>query len=462
MLIRDPLPTDPLGQRLCQTFGYKWKTLQAGENVQWTTNKYPMRSRSLWARWQDAATMIGVRFGNQTRYALIDIDACGDYHTPQGLNRIQEALEPIGLVRTVPIRSSWSGGWHLYIPLPEAVSTFSLACTLKHALEAQGVTVQPGHCEVFPNIKPYGRAWEVTEYNGHRLPLQPGSGSCLLDHNLAPTAGGLERFFWQWDFVAQAQDMALLHPALSQGRELQRKRKRKVTGKVAQWSEDLRREIETGWTGKGQTNGLLKAIACYGRVFEGLGDDELSIYIEQMAITRDGYGDYCRHQHQITKKSHAWARWATRFYWPLGAEPKREPVVLNLNEAKQQDAKQRIAQAVSCLAKAGELATGVANRLKQLCTAAKTSAQTLYKNLELWHPDHWCVTPDGTHVPARSDPSESSLAKSLKSSLSGALHTLGGELRCVPLTLSPKNIHPPGKEGVLGGERGSPQAEGRC
>lgn len=462
MLIRDPLPTDPIGQRLCQTFGYQWQTIQAGEDGQWTTNKYPMRSRSLWARWQDAATLIGVRFGNQTSYAVIDIDAGGDYHTPQGLTQIQEALELIGLVRTVLLRSSWSGGWHLYIPLPETVSTFSLACTLKHALEAQGISVKPGHCEVFPNIKPYARLWEVTEYNGHRLPLQPGSGSCALDHNLNPTAGGLERFFWQWDFAAQAQDMTLLSPALTQGRELQRKRKRKVTGKVAQWSEDLRREIDTGWTGKSQTNGLLKAIACYGRVFEGLGNDELAIYIEQMAVTRDGYQTYCRHQNQITKKSHGWARWATRFYWPLGAEPKRQTVASNLNQEKQQEAKQRISQAVTHLAKAGELATGVANRLKQLCAAAKTSAQTLYKNLDLWHPDHWCVMPHGTDVPAQSEGNTATLSESLKASLSGALHTLGGELRCVPLTFSPKNTHPLGKEGVVGGERGSPQAEGRC
>ncbi|MBT9317683.1 bifunctional DNA primase/polymerase [Leptothoe spongobia] len=458
----DPQPTNPTARRLTCLFDYKWQTIERPESGgDWKTNKYPMRPRSLWTRWQDAATIIGVRFGTQTRYAMVDIDIGSDYHNADGLRTIQDALEMIGLVRSVLVRSSWSGGWHLYFPLPELVSSFSLACSLKHTLEAQGIAVKAGQCELFPNIKPYGKPWEVTEYNGHRLPLQPGSGSCLLDHNQNPTAGDLERFFWQWDFASKAQDMELLGPALEQGRELQRKRKRERPGKVGQWLADLRVELETGWTGAGQTNALLRAIATHGRVFEGLADDELAIYIEQMAYSRPGYHEHCNHQPQIPKKSKAWARWATRFYWPMGTPPKREVSTVSINDERRHDARQRIQWAVSQLAKAGQLKDTVSHRLAQLCQLAKTSAQTLYKNLDLWHPDQWCVIPQPEPVSPTKEACKETTSDPPKPLPDGPLHTLPPLLRCRPVTPLPKNLHPRGGEGVLGGERGFPQAEGR-
>lgn len=458
----DPYPADPVARQLTALFSYKWQTIERPESGgDWKTNKYPMRPRSLWNRWQDAGTIIGVRFGNQTRYAMVDIDLGSDYHNTNGLRSIQEALELIGLVRSVLVRSSWSGGWHLYYPLPEHVSSFSLACLLKHTLEAQGIAVKAGQCELFPNIKPYGKPWEVTEYNGHRLPLQPGSGSCLLEHNQNPTAGNLERFFWQWDFCSKAQDMELLLPALDQGRELQRKRKRERPGKVDRWLADLRLELETGWTGAGQTNSLLRAISTHGRVFEGLGDDELAIYIEQMAYSRPGYHDHCRHQAEISKKAKAWARWATRFYWPLGTAPKREVSSLNINDERQADARRRIQQAVSHLAKLGELAATVSHRLTQLCKLAHTSAQTLYKNRDLWHPDQWCVIPQPETVSAINETCKQNSSDPPKPPPDGPLHTLPPLLRCRTVRDLPKNLFLRGGEGVSGGERGYPQAEGR-
>ncbi|MFG6105692.1 hypothetical protein U2F10_25830 [Leptothoe sp. EHU-05/26/07-4] len=456
MLI-DPHPENAQGRRLTETFSYKWQTIECSElGGDWQTNKYPMRPRSLWARWQDSAIIIGVRFGNQTNYAMIDIDAGSNSHTPDGLKAIQDALEMIGLVRSVLVRSSWSGGWHLYFPLPEYVPSFALACSLKHTLEAQGIAIKAGQCEIFPNIKPYARPWEITEYNGHRLPLQPGSGSCLLDHNLNPTAGTLERFFWQWDFCCQAQDMELLRPALEQGRELQRKRRRQA-GKVELWLADLRQELESGWTGSGQTNSLLRAISTHGRVFEGLGDDELAIYIEQMAYTRPGYHKHCRHQAEISKKANAWARWATRFYWPLGTTPKREVPSLSINDERQADARRRIQQAVSYLAKLGELAGTVSHRLTQVCKLAQTSAQTLYKNRDLWHPDQWCVIPQPETVSVINETCNKPSTDPPEPLPDGPLHTLPPLLRCRAMRDLPKNLFPRGGEGVSGGERGFPQ-----
>lgn len=187
---KELMPSHPHGARLAQTFHYRWKwisTPNTGGHTDWKTNEeYPLKPRVLWSRWQDAATIIGCRFGSSTTYAVLDIDADSQYIDL--IPQIQMALETIGIVRTIPLRSSWSGGIHLYLPLPQSYPTFSTACALKQCLEAQGFAIAPGQLEVFPNEKPYGRAWrgEFYEYNGHRLPLQPHTGSCLLDGDLQP------------------------------------------------------------------------------------------------------------------------------------------------------------------------------------------------------------------------------------------------------------------------------------
>jgi hypothetical protein len=62
------------------------------------------------------------------------------------------------------------------------------------------------------------------------------------------------------------------------------------------------RDITEGWTDYGQTNHLLKTIACYGRVFEGLQGQDLIDYTLRIATTRPGYEQYCRHQHDIERK----------------------------------------------------------------------------------------------------------------------------------------------------------------
>jgi hypothetical protein len=47
---------------------------------------------------------------------------------------MRAALETIGICRTILIRSSWSEGLHLYIPLSSTVPTFGLAKAIKLCL----------------------------------------------------------------------------------------------------------------------------------------------------------------------------------------------------------------------------------------------------------------------------------------------------------------------------------------
>ena len=218
----DLLPRDPCGKRICEIFGkYLWETIQANapkdpsSKPSWFTKKgYPERPRVLWENWQDPETLVGVRFGKETRYGLIDIDSGSKYLNVDSIDEIKAGLETIGIVRTIIIFSSWSRGIHLYIPLPDLVGTFNLAVTLEQALVAQGFEIKDGQLEIFPNPKTFGSEIFV-EYKAHRLPLQPKSGSFILDDDLNPASDNLSHFLSIWDQASQSQNIDELSQALA-------------------------------------------------------------------------------------------------------------------------------------------------------------------------------------------------------------------------------------------------------
>jgi hypothetical protein len=404
----EPLPGDELGKRLCQTFPYLWKPIvKTNEpDSSWKTlNDYPLRPRELWRFWQDAAQVVGVRFDSLTRYAMIDLDVKGAYHPKQdaqALSVIRAALETIGIARTFLIQSSSSGGLHLWLPFPEQMPTFGLATAIRQCLEAQGLTVEQGQLEIFPNCKAYAREGEFTEYQGHRLPLQPATGAQLLDDDLNPMVGGLERFFEIWDHCAAGQDTDQLRQAIAQAQKNWRKRSaRRDSAVVEAWRTALEFEISEGWTDHGQTNHLLKQIACYGVVFQRLEGEHLIEYVQRTATNSAGYAQWCRHQHEIELRCRVWARAAEGYYWQLGTEATRQGNIHQkegngaispgnrVNQARAEDAQARITNALNHLKEAGELAlyktkTALENAIIKL---AKCSKQTTRKYLHLWYPE---------------------------------------------------------------------------
>ncbi|MEO0488046.1 MAG: hypothetical protein AAFZ49_00635 [Cyanobacteria bacterium J06659_2] len=469
-----PFPADPDGQRLCEIFGgYLWNFIQGQQpddvttKVAWQTiTKYPLRPRVLWTHWQDAHTLIGVRFDHQTSYGLLDIDAGSPYCNPESIAQIQAALETIGITRSLLLRSSWSGGLHLYLPLPEAINTFNLAVTLQECLKSQGFRLRAGHLEIFPNVKAYG-VQTVIEYKAHRLPLQPGSGSCLLDGDLNPIGDNLARFLWHWDGAAQHQDMETLHHACKIGRDNHRKKPKRRSHPVESWRHDLDTEITEGWTDYGQTNHLLKTIACYGRVFECLEGQALSDYVARIATSRPGYEQYCRHQHEIQRKADAWAKAAEHYYWPLGTPPTRPPEacqnnLVSFNRRQSEDAQQRIQSTYKALAETDALPEQITERAKAIARQANVSQQTLYKHLSLWHPQHHQGEIDGptsdTALNAPLNPISSQSSEPLKIK---ELHPKAEIMKCkAPSVLKlglekQQSIH---ERGVWGDERDYPQA----
>ena len=298
------------------------------------------------------------------------------------------------------LRSSHSNGLHLYVPLPEPVKTFDLAVALEECLTTQDFEIANGTLEIFPNPKPYG-VEKIIHYNGHRLPLQPGTGSCLLDDDLNPIGDKLDRFFWLWDGAASHQDMDALCHALKIGRDNRRrkpKRSRKPNSTIDGGRSDLELEIEEGWSGPGQTNHLLKSIACYGHVFLGLADEQLFTHSLKIATHLPGYQQCCRHQHEIHYRVNAWCKAVEQYYWPLGDNPKRDttrdqPPKLNVNQQPAEEARRRIEEEIATLKQLGTLPNKVRDLAQQLAEIAHCSLQTIYKHSVLWHPDH-------THPPA--------------------------------------------------------------
>ncbi len=470
------LPADINGQRICTLFDYPWKWIERpvdDPEATWKTNdKYPIKPRVLWSRWQDAATIVGVRFGSSTRYAMIDIDA-GSAVLDQ-IDDVRGALETIGIVRTITLRSSWSGGLHIYCPLPQKYPTFSVACAIKQALEAQGLALAPGQLEVFPNEKTYGRRWlgEFFEYNGHRLPLQPGTGSCLLDDNLEPLsrAYDLSFFFALWDNAVLCNGHEEIAEALGVARANRRRFGRRAKGKMADWKEDLERIISEGWTDHGQTNEMLKAIGTYGRVFKGLGLYDLAEYMQQTALESPGFGQYSRHQDDLPKRSLAWARAIEKFYWPLGTTPLRQTKTLeDVCFDRAIEAQARIKVAIErCWAELeGLTIKALAKRLSEL---ANCSLTTLYKYRYLWHPSEVAPPAEGQLEteqlarPVTLQPEGLSgdmaailaqIRESLESTENQGVTRLGGENEVCNLKSSDlKNSPPGGKERGCGGEEG--------
>jgi len=421
----DLLPSDPLAQRLSHTFlrnrwdfiyasvpdpaqpeqkELDWQTKHLKPKPEWKTERrYPMKSRVLYHRWADPTEILGVRFDHATEYGLLDIDVGSQYHpkqNPSAITELQIALETIGITRTFLVRSSWSDGLHLYFPLNGAVNTFNLAVGVKFCLQTQGFEVKEGELEIFPNDKSYGVVTKIL-YKGHRLPLQPDTGSWLLDDDLQAVSNQLSDLFRVWDTASIGQDMAELNSALLIARQNRLTKPRRRLNNIEVWRRDLELLIAEGWTGAHQTNHLLKQIGCYGVVFEELSGDALIKYIRETATAAPGYARWCDHQRQIEVRSRSWARAVEKYYWPLGTHAKARTTskVVPFNQQRSKTAQEEIQTAIAILEDDDRLPKTITARAQAISELAGTSLGTLYRHKGLWHPKHQktekrCVIPD--------------------------------------------------------------------
>jgi hypothetical protein len=389
-------------------FNHGWDSIyQRPTDESWLTAKFSLTPSQIWEKWQNPDTLIGLRFGVKTRYGLIDIDYGSQYHSDDGLRAIKGALETIGINETILIRSSFSDGLHLYYFLPELVNSFQLAQTVAIALRESGLEISPGQLEIFPNVKGYGRE-KVISFNGHRLPLQPGSGSYLLDDDFQPYSNSIDTFLCQADQCALSVDFPVLSELLTTAGDRYKELFKgpssdnvvvslkwfKHSKNAKRWKNESEKAIETGWTGKSQSNDLLGIIAEYGRVFLGIDDEsELAAYIVKTAIAAPGYHEFCRHQNEIEAWAKRWAKCAMLHRFPYGSR-KGEFKPLGkggpTNEEKKVDAMTRISEAMIDLIASGRHPNRISELRSLLSKLANCSERTLAKKeyLTLWHPKY--------------------------------------------------------------------------
>lgn len=371
-----------------------------GDKPIWfTEDRHPLTDRLI----QQGSYLYGVRFGATTNYALLDIDSGSAYHpqnNPLALSRIQATLEKtMGIVASVTCQSSYSSGLHLYLPLDQEFTSWEVGLAVTSVLENAGFCVSAGQLEVFPNARHFGTDGQLNLFNGHRLPCFK-HGFCLLNDELEPIINGDEdTFISYWKFAQAKND--LTPKKLKKVLKTACRKNYRISGKAEKFLNDLKVEIEYGWTGAGQTNRLLGRIVMFYFVFghilgasEPLEGEALERKVVAVARQLPGFDDYCSHKNELEKRVSEWVSSIENshyYHYGYDAIPKDDPNKQDKraerNKQVENDARERINKGVIKLLEENALPSGITARHDAL-TEQGLSSQTLYKHRDLWHPKH--------------------------------------------------------------------------
>lgn len=300
-----------------------WMTIQAkGKDIK-------LQATELDRLYHSREEAVGVRFDSLTNYLLFDIDIrslCHPNVNRSEWDRLLKCLKEIGLLNPIAMLSSKSGGIHLYFWFNngEQLKTFQLAQLLWAVCHANGFNIKQGNLEIFPNAKKFD-----SMYNGHRLPLQASSGSVLVDG---------EDLVERWDLVNpwqefcsrvanSQQDMDLLRKKLAWGVNYQQKHStyrggENMSTNAAVWQQNLLERLLLGWTGKGQTNELIRTACVREWVFNSDGDRNDAAVINQL-INMPGFREHCGHQDEIADRVEDWMTCVINYYWPYSRQDMR-------------------------------------------------------------------------------------------------------------------------------------------
>jgi organic radical activating enzyme len=391
-------------------YDYIWADhKKPGAKVEWKTeSRHPLSDRLI----RQGTYLYGVRFGAETQYCLLDIDVNSPYHPKQdpfAISRIVAALEPIGLVRHIACTSSYSGGLHLYFPFTKTQSSWQLAIAIATLLESAGFKLTSGQLEIFPNPKPYITDGTPSLFNAHRLPMQ--AGSYLLNDDFQPIWSTQSCFVRQWTLAQKRNDLDI--QTLKRILKQTRRKHFCVSGKADKFINDLNAEIESGWTGYGQTNRLLGRITMREYIFhhvlsggEPLQGQALVDEIVSTARALPGYQEWCQHQHEIEKRAEEWARCIENshyfHYGDLNGKfksksdtPKLTEAIENAptwNQQQSESARDRIRSAIAELLEKNALPAKATARFQALLQHG-VGGGSLYRHRDLWHPSYLVENP---------------------------------------------------------------------
>jgi hypothetical protein len=438
-----------------------------GEKPEWRTEtRHLLSDRMI----QQGAYLYGVRFGSTTNYLMIDLDRNSRYHPfrdPLAINRILEALEPLGLYSYCGVTSSYSGGFHLYFPFALAVPSWKIAQAAEALLESKGIVCDRGQLELFPNARKGAGA----DFNGHRLPLQ-GAGSYLVNASFNTVYGGREEFVQRWRFASSRNETPTEKQLDQILKTYKRSAPRRLSTDAQKFLADLNADIEPGWSGYGQTNRIVCRVALREYIFghfltgrsEPLTGLDLEFRILQVVTSLPGYKDWCRHQHEI----HVLAVYAARSvelsdYYPYKGkaeklEHEKQHYQNQWNLLQSDRARERIKAAVADLIANAQPLMTVRDWVTALIDRIKCSLTTLYKYRELWHPKTLEPSNDALLHPVLEDPPD---PRSLEPSNDALLHPtqpnkLSSLSDCTPPECESEGTNDP----AIGGSKGGfPQGE---
>ena len=276
-------------------------------------------------KYADPLCLLGVGFGLVTAYIMFDIDRGSPNHPsndPRAFERFLHTLARIGLNTPVIIRSSHSGGIHVYYFFDRDINTFRIASLSQVTLINAKFEIADGTLELFPNCKPHDNK---SNHKLHRSPLQPNNGGAILDRQGNPLICGvnlnhetqLHAYLQMAKNSARNNDIDKIEQQLdpvyaifkSIPSRYQYIHNKGLSEKAKVWKIDLEVFMGIGWTDYHQTNGLIPRFIAYGIVFMGLEDQkDLFEWVLFAIKNTNGYTQYCRHQHNIEARIWDWIK----------------------------------------------------------------------------------------------------------------------------------------------------------
>lgn len=258
-------------------------------------------------------TFYGAFWGDETQFAVLDIDKDSKYHNAQELQRLRDNLAAVGLPGSVPFQSSHSTGWHLYVPFFDPAPSKEVEQALKAWLKSNGYDIRCGQLEVFPSG------------NGLRLPLQRGfawlddNGSVTQTREKTTLDAAVSRFLFDlnsnsnnWAIAKTQIESQLAASAAAAGGDAQERRKRLELGgfddlfsggKITEHWEKGRNFWQEGLSSAGQRHDAVLFIGhylWYGDSENGIAplpgarnDEYRAKLIEDWLI--DKHNGFCRH-----------------------------------------------------------------------------------------------------------------------------------------------------------------------
>ena len=142
---------------------------------------------------------IGRRPSGKNNYVAFDVDSPiegkregSKFHPDNSLvewSRIIMLIKDRIGANIVPVRSSKSGGYHIYVFFDQWISSDRIAHRVKEILAEEGIDIAQGQLEIFPNIRESDKAL----FNGLRLPCLTEE-SYVVDPFTLERVGGREAF----------------------------------------------------------------------------------------------------------------------------------------------------------------------------------------------------------------------------------------------------------------------------